>query len=239
MNKIYLHITVFFILMIIAIWSLGLTFNWFPPIKTIPPTMHNIVIKRGTSKGDSIYLTNLEKKANIYRDNGHFTKQEKKSRHKILQYYRDNNDTISPKYISNYLDSCFINFDSDHGLTPQMLFYQKQLLKYWKENKLEDKEKRILISSNFYEINRNDILISNQENLLEETLQIQHSIKDINKNDIIIKNTLYITLASLYINNMDNFDKVWEYLHEKVDKTTLKVLPKYFRQIYWLSLSKY
>lgn len=138
----------FFILPLLIIFRLS---EIISPLTTWGPSVCILLANTNTTKGDSIYLVCLQKKANIYAEKDGYDEEEVKTRKRILNYYQKKNDRISIGYAADLAQYCLITKEINH--LNSLNYANRILLKAWKENLLNDKQKLILYKSTLYSYN--------------------------------------------------------------------------------------
>lgn len=218
--------------LLVFVLIIGLSWNMIPPISTWKSTYYVLTAERGTTEGDSVYIANLRKNANTFGKKG-FEKREMRLRKRILDFYVDNNDTISLDYAIAKVE--YYSAQEGYKTYSDVINDAKDILwNSWKNNQLDDNGKEKLITAILMSSNKK--LFTNSEQELLDILSVVNSLEDFTNEMEIARQSIIISLVNIYMRDITRWMDVQAYL----DQCNPAILiDKYLTQFYWVTMARY
>lgn len=221
---------IFVLILISAIFITLRIFNIISPISTWEPSIRIITSKWDSKNGDSIYLTSLQKKADIYAKKNGYHKREVKTRKKILDYYIEHSDKQSINYATakiKYYNTLYNSYTTAISDAKDILW------KAWENNQLNDEQKIILYNSILLLIREGHV--KERKDALINALQVTETINSSTKRYF----CRHIVLTCLIKLSMENIEE-WPELQHYFDIFQPQFCSSdNIRQSYWIALSDY
>lgn len=219
-------------ILVFVVWTFGRMFNIFSPATVWLPTIKVWMADTGTEKGDSVYIANLYKIADVYYK-ADYTKRERRARHKILNFYTQKNDTLSIDYAVAKVEllCCGEGFKKNAA---EVMDAKNILWSQWKSGKLNDDQKSILCQAILMSTN-NGLTIEHEQEY-RETLSVAEDLSDSNKEKALIVQSMLNTLVSISTNDMSKWEDAQRYL-ERMNVSAIK--NRMLKEHYWLTLANF
>lgn len=219
-------------ILVFVVWTFGRMFNIFSPATVWLPTIKVWMADTGTEKGDSVYIANLYKIADVYYK-ADYTKRERRARHKILNFYTQKNDTLSIDYAVAKVEflRCGEGFKKN---ATEVMDAKNILWSQWKSGKLNDDQKSILCQAILMSTN-NGLTIEHEQEY-RETLRVAEDMSDSCENKALIVQSMLDILVNISTNDMNKWEDAQKYL-ERMNVSALK--DKGMKELYWLTLANF
>lgn len=209
-NKIYGILILVGVLTILSsiVWGIGYSFGIFSPITTWGPSVRIMTASRGTTYGDSVYVCNLQKKADIL-SRQNYPKRERRTRKKLLDFYVNRQDTLSVQYAVSKLEYYRVaGMDlSNYG---QIRDAEMILWKSWQNNGLNDHEKELLLYA--MGSSTHDETVKDSESVFLNILAVANSLSDSSESKFDIKQIAFHTLATICMQDISRWPNGQDYL---------------------------
>lgn len=233
-NKIYGILILVGVLTILSsiVWGIGYSFGIFSPITTWGPSIRIITASRGTTYGDSVYVCNLQKKADIL-SHHNYPKRERRTRKKLLDFYIDRHDTLSLPYAVSKLEYFRVT-DTELSNYSNIRDAEAILWNSWQNNGLNDHEKELLLYA--MESSTHDETLKDSEQVALNILSVAGSLSDSNRHKIDMRQMALYTLAAICMQDISRWSETQDYF-DKIDPHLYT--DEEFAEYYWLLKSRF
>lgn len=228
----YLGCLLGIIILFVFVLIIGISWNIVPPISTWKSTYHILTAEHGTIEGDSVYIANLRKNANIFNKKG-LEKREMRMRRRILDYYIDYNDTLSVNYAISKIE--YYSAQEGYKNNSDVILDAKEILwNRWELGNLDDNGKEKLIIA--IQMSFNNKLVVNSEQDLLDILAVINSIENITDAMVTAKQATILCLVNIYMQDINRWMDIQAYL-DQCDPALID--EKRLTHLYWVTMAEY
>lgn len=214
------------------IWAFGRIFNIFSPITVWIPNIKVWMADTGTEKGDSVYIANLHKIADAYYKED-YTKRERRTRRKILNFYKKKEDTLSIDYAVAKVEYLRV-MENNEVHSTEIIDAKNILWKNWEARHLNNPQKILLYEAII--MSTQDGTIRENETEFQKALRVAEDMVDSSKEKSVYIQSMLNTLAMLCINDMNRWEEAQTYL-ERMDVS--KIEDPFMKEFYWITMANF
>ncbi len=220
-----------FALFIVVILAFGRTAKIIAPIGTWKPTVRLWFTNRNTIEGDSIYISCLKEKAEVYSDKG-YEKKELKTRKKILDYYIEKGDNATTDYAIASIRYYTCN-DGYMHYCDEVSDAKRVLWNAWQNGELNNEEKELLYTSVLMLTNNVTILESKQA--FVDALAVADDM-DASTHKFMFQQQALCTLAAICMSDISSWSEAQIYI-DRINPNMCTI--DFLREECWLYKARY